>query len=456
MLRASLLILSLITPVFGFADAVRVALATEQRTLPLYLVQPKLSDNGLSKAYADSLWKVLTYDLNNNARTSVSASIGAVESSHKDNALNHPGAADELRKRQIFYLVKGAIANSRLTLAVFSLSAGRVHTTEPVILTGDLSKDRKRIHELADLVHQLLFDSPGVAATQMLYTVRRFHAGSNGTPWKSDVWAADWDGANARPVTTDGAYCVTPSFLPPRGAKMGAKHFLYVSYKTGQPKIYIAAITGGQPQRLTYLRGNQLMPAMNTARGLIAFISDANGNPDLFIQQFSHESGPIGKPIELFSHPGATQGSPTFSADGRRLAFVSDKDGSPRIYVMDIPQVGANMGRPAISCITRLNSENVSPMWSPDGKKIAYSAKTGGVRQIWIYDFATGTETQLTEGKLNKENPAWAPNSLHLLYNTDDNDTAELYLVDLNRKQPIKISEGAGQKRFPAWEPRVL
>jgi len=47
-------------------------------------------------------------------------------------------------------------------------------------------------------------------------------------------------------------------------------------------------------------------------------------------QEFHPETGGVGKPVQLFSFPKATQASPTFSPDGSRVAFVSDKDGSPR------------------------------------------------------------------------------------------------------------------------------
>lgn len=75
-----------------------------------------------------------------------------------------------------------------------------------------------------------------------------------------------------------------------------------------------------------------------------------------------------------------------------------------------------------------------------------------GVRQIWIYDFRTQEEKQLTFTLDNKENATWAPDSFHLVYNTETEDLCELYLIHLNGGDPIMISKGSGQKRFPSWE----
>lgn len=161
----------------------------------------------------------------------------------------------------------------------------------------------------------------------------------------------------------------------------------------------------------------------------------------------------MGKARQLYSCPRATQASPTYSPDGKRLAFVSDKDGPPRVYVIDV--IGSKETiRAHPKLLTVKNRENTSPAWSPDGTKLAYSAKVDGVRQIWIFDFLNLEERQLTTTPENKENATWAPDSFHLVYNTEAEDSSELYLIHLNQGEPILISKGSGQKRFASWEHR--
>jgi TolB protein len=218
----------------------------------------------------------------------------------------------------------------------------------------------------------------------------------------------------------------------------------------------VSSLKDGTGQRLTYLPGTQLMPAVSWQRDKVAFISDVTGNPDLFVQPFSPETGAQGKPQQVFSAKQATQGSPCFSPDGKKLAFVSNKDGSPRIYVISIPQPGASLKNIKANLITKRNRENSAPSWSPDGKKIAYCARSQGERQIWVYDFTTNEERQLTEGAGNKENPSWAPDSLHLVFNSSDTNHSELFLINLNQAESIQITGGPGEKRFPNWEPRSI
>ena len=118
---------------------------------------------------------------------------------------------------------------------------------------------------------------------------------------------------------------------------------------------------------------------------------------------------------------------------------------------MEIPPVGTALKDIKTAQITRVNQENTAPNWSPDGKKLAYCARTNGIRQIWVYDLNEKVEKQLTQGPRNKENPSWGPNSTHLIYNTSDPSDCELYLININHPQPAKISSGEGEKRFPSW-----
>lgn len=421
-----LLFLFLFFPLFADEEIV-VHLSTQERLMPVYIAPIQVNESGFDQSYVSSLEKVLRFDFEHNGKTEV-------VSTQKDAA-------------KIETFIKQKVLKIKLTFA----QTGMVKGVEGIALTGNLANDRRLMHRIHDTLFETVFKAKGIADTRLLYTVRE-RKSSRSADWESDVWESDYDGGNARQLTHDGCLCVTPTFIP---SKEGGKcrNFLYVSYKAGQPKIYASAFEEGTGKRLTFLRGNQLMPAISPTLDKIAFISDVTGNPDLFIQDYSPENGIEGKPRQVFCAPGAAQGTPTFSPDGKKLAFVSNKDGTPRIYILDIPSPGASVKNLNPKMISKKTRENTSPTWSPDGKKIAYSASSSGVRQIWIYEVATGDELQLTEGSGHKENPAWAPNSQHLVFNSSTTTTADLFMINLNQKKAVKLTHGSGEKRFPAWEP---
>lgn len=73
------------------------------------------------------------------------------------------------------------------------------------------------------------------------------------------------------------------------------------------------------------MQGNQFMPTFSPKTKLLAFISDRDGNPDLFVQSFSLATGAIGTPKKLLNEAFGTQGNPSFSPDGTRLVLFLTK-----------------------------------------------------------------------------------------------------------------------------------
>ncbi len=446
-LIASLLALPLTVGSAEDQEQIVVQLPTECRLLPLYMEEVEDASSGLSASYLKKLEEVLGFDLNHNGMTYCVKRNPSNVKVTLDSA-TYPKIC---RDMNVYYLIKTQVKDKKLAVRMYSANNKSVKGIDGLLLTGDIKKDRLQMHHVADVIHKELFGKPGIASTHFLYTVRNKIPGQNN--WASEVWEADYDGGNARQLTRGGEYCITPSYIPPhKGHASGS--FFYVSYKSGQPKVFLASLHDEKTQRFSFLKGNQLMPAINRQRDHVAFISDATGNPDLFLQTFSPEEGSVGKPQQIFTSYLATQGSPCFSPDGKKIAFVSNKDGSPRIYLMEVPPMGQKMKKVQPQLLTRYNHESTAPAWSPDGTKIAYCARTEGVRQIWVYDFNRNEERQLTSGPGNKENPTWAPNSLHLIFNSSDSNASELYLINLNQPSAVKISSGQGEKRFPNWEPR--
>lgn len=440
----------LFVPLFADEEIV-VHLSNEERLAPLYLHPIESKHSGFDANYLHALEKVLHFDLNHNGRTEVVAQTAARKKQVNLEKGLRIFEREKWRALGCEYVAKTEITNKTFTITLFSVHNGSLKGLEAIPLSGNLDKDRRIIHSIADSMHAALFGVQGICDTRILYTVRT-RAGASSLDWVTEVWESDYDGANAHQITKHAGLCVTPTYVPSVHGER-CHHLLYVCYQVGQPKIYTTSVDNNEAKRLTYMRGNQLMPVISPQKNQMAFISDITGNPDLFVQDFSLEQGLIGKPRQVFCAAQAAQGTPTYSPDGKQLAFVSNKDGTPRIYVLTIPRAGASIKEINPTLISKQNRNNTCPAWSPDGTKIAYSASTGGVRQIWIYDFTTGKETQLTEGYGHKENPTWAPDSLHLMFNSSTATDSDLFLINLNQKKAVKITNGPGEKRFPAWEP---
>lgn len=469
----SLFVLSLCTALGSCAlcrcaedsDEVLVLLGSEHALLPTHVEAIEAQSSDFSHDYLRKLEQVLAFDLNNNGMTRV------IEEKELGQVAIEPGfdsvlTLDPLRNVGLSYFIRWKVQQHELVVKVVQVTSGTTRTISPIFLTGDLSKDRGKIHQLSDCIHQTLFGKPGIASTKILYVVKKRESSNSREPvTTSEVYEADYDGYNARQLTHTNSLCATPVWVPPRASGIAhadslqpqkCQTFLYVSYELGQPKIYASSLRDGKVYRVTTMRGNQLTPAVASDGSAIAFCSDITGTADLYLVPFEAGIGAVGKPRQIFHVKGTATGCPAFSPDGSKIAFVSNKDGSAKIYIMDIPKFGAKSTDLHPVLITKRCRESTAPSWSPDGKKIAYSAKNGGERQIWIYDVERGTEQQLTDGRGSKESPSWAPDSLHLVFHAFTGSGCELYMVNMNQPKPVKISSGPSEKLFPSWESRPL
>ena len=412
-------------PIFAlFSENLVVELSTHSHLKPLHVEKITDKTSVFTENYLTSLHAILVNDfaIGGKARL-VSGSEGAI--------------------------LKIEVVDHNLTASLYDRPGHLRKTAKNLYLTGKLERDRRTMHMLADEIHKQLFGESGIASKRIFFAKKiPSHDG-----YISEIWECDSDGANLRQITRDNSYAITPTYLP--SDQNHPEQLLYVSYKSGPPKIYSTPLSQFSPKAAISLRGNQLLPTFSQTANMVAFISAASGHADLFLQLFDPGRGAIGKPLQIYSLSGSVQASSSFSPDGSKIAFVSDKESTPKIFLIDLSTITTGR-RPEAKRITQKYRENTGPSFSPDGKKIAYSAKIDGVRQICLYDLQTKEEKVLTKGDKHKENPCFAPNSLHIIYNTTGSrsgrEIAELFLINLNDPTPIQITEGAGKKHYPTWE----
>ncbi|MGZ4380967.1 MAG: TolB family protein [Gaiellaceae bacterium] len=82
--------------------------------------------------------------------------------------------------------------------------------------------------------------------------------------------------------------------------------------------------------------------------------------------------------------------NPVWSPDGKKLAFESDRSGNDEIYVM-------NLATLRVTNLTRNPARDSDPTWSPDGQSIAFASERDGNSEIYVMSAATGgNQTRLT------------------------------------------------------------
>lgn len=349
------------------------------------------------------------------------------------------------KKEKVDIVILFKVIYPDISISVYNMHHNSVHTASTFTLFHQINKDIDYIYQTANLIHKKVTGISGIAGTQILFSCSQ-QTTSNDNFEESTIWITDLNN-KSHPIINDHKTSLCPKFIP---SLSHPTYYLFVSYFTGIPKIFLHDLKTNTSQKLISLKGNQLMPTMSYQKDKIAFISDARGNPDLYIQNFSPEKGALSNPFQLLSAEFGVQGNPCFSPDGKKLAFVSNKDGLPKIYIISL---FPSLSQPSL--LSKKHRDSNCPSWSPDGKKLVFCSLTNGIRQLWLIDLFSLEETQLTFCSHHKEDPSWAPNNTHIAFSMKKQNTSDLYILSLITKKVKRLTEGPGEKRFPSWEMHV-
>lgn len=109
-----------------------------------------------------------------------------------------------------------------------------------------------------------------------------------------------------------------------------------------------------------------------------------------------------GSNLRRLTNDPAKDANPVWSPDGKTIAFVSDRDGFLIIYSMD--NEGGN-----ITQITHLKAAVEKPSWSPDGRFLVFASDLEGNRDIFITGADGNGLFKLTDSLLEDFYPSWSP-----------------------------------------------
>jgi len=182
--------------------------------------------------------------------------------------------------------------------------------------------------------------------------------------------------------------------------------------------------------------------------GLIAFYSDMDGNPEIYIMQAD------GSDLLRLTNDPAFDDSPALSPDGSQVVFLSARDDPDptfpnlkyEIYLVDSD--GENLRR-----MTETEMGEDHPAWSPDGERILFDADYDGDGFYEIYTLdADGTNLiRLTENAANDQFGDWSPDGQQIAFSSDRNGNWDIFVMDADGDNQQTLTDNSDWELFPAW-----
>jgi len=169
-------------------------------------------------------------------------------------------------------------------------------------------------------------------------------------------------------------------------------------------------------------------------------------SPGIFSQQTT--------PFKKLTH--VIDAYPVFSPDGKKIAFESDRSGNFEIYIMDTD--GSHIRQ-----LTFDTAFDGTPAWSPDGKRITFASERDNDPEIYIMNADGSDQKRITNAKGDDSHPKFTPDGKEIIFcsarSTPDlnidwsKQTIEIYTMNPDGTNVQQVSRLNAVSTHPALSP---
>jgi Tol biopolymer transport system component/serine/threonine protein kinase len=224
------------------------------------------------------------------------------------------------------------------------------------------------------------------------------------------------------------------------------------------PAESAGTIASGLNRKLTQLtstEGLEEWPAWSPDGSRLAYVAEVDGYRQLFVRAMGS-----GNERQL-SRQTTDHIQPNWSPDGRRLALVRATAGHSKLEPNDLngwfPEGGDIWSLDLeTGTETKLVEDAFSPVYSPDGRRLAFDARWSGARRIWFADANGRNPRQVTSDSSEAvvhTTPRWSPDGLKLAFRRIETIKSDIVIVDLESQATSRITNDNVLDMDPVWAP---
>lgn len=208
----------------------------------------------------------------------------------------------------------------------------------------------------------------------------------------------------------------------------------FVSDRGGAQNIWMRPVGGAARPVTSFQDGRVLWPSISYDGRAIVF------ERDFRIWRLDVASGAAHEiPVTLRGAPaGLATEHLTLTSDLQELALSPDGKKVAFIVRGEVFAAPAKEGGDAAR-ITTTPANETGVAWSPDSRRIVYVSDRDGPQHIYLYDFATRTESRLTNDARSDVSPRFSPDGTMLAF---ERDGRELRVLDLASKAERMLATG--------------
>ncbi|HEU4698410.1 MAG TPA: Ig-like domain-containing protein [Gemmatimonadales bacterium] len=176
--------------------------------------------------------------------------------------------------------------------------------------------------------------------------------------------------------------------------------------------------------------------------GLIAYATDKDGDYEIYVADVDG-----GEPRRLTQSAGDDL-NPVWSPDGTKIAFASYRDGATNAEIYVAEADGSNPRR-----LTNDSGRDWEPAWSPDGTKIAFSSQRDGNFELYVMNADGTDQVRLTNTSAQEATPVWSPDGSRIAFEYLGTGSGDIYVMAADGSNRQRLTTSGSMDALPAWSP---
>jgi Tol biopolymer transport system component len=130
----------------------------------------------------------------------------------------------------------------------------------------------------------------------------------------------------------------------------------------------------------------------------------------------------------------STDRQPVYSPDGETVAFSSNRGGGMNLWLVSV----------ATGRLRRLTDAHLNwdPAFTRDGRHVIWSSNRSGNYEIWMAELDGSGARQVTRDRVNAENPTATPDGQWIVYSSGNPDNPGLWKIRSDGSDAAQLHEG--------------
>jgi len=240
----------------------------------------------------------------------------------------------------------------------------------------------------------------------------------------------------------------------------------FISNQSDKYEVWTMNSDGSGRKRLTGLKFLSSLPRWSPDGSKVVFSSqvtaaDGNRSVEIFVMN-SDGSGlqQITDSSALAAQAGQPAAKnywnsvPAWSPDGSKILFGSNREGdgvTPVLYTMNID--GSGQRKFGLFA----DVDGTQPDWSWATNEIVFVRGSAAKADIWVMDggspFPLLTAKKLTDNIDDNTGPVWSPDGKQIAFNSDTNSNKDIYIMNADGSNVRRLTSDRANDGFPSWRP---